>query len=148
MKSNFKKDQVKDIAEGIVEKIKGKKWTGAKVIALYGTLGVGKTTFTQSIAKILGLKKNIISPTFVIMKSYELPNNSNYINYFKKLIHIDAYRFKDENETTAINLNELMKDKNNLIIIEWPEIIEKTLNKEVFRIKLEHIDNETRSIEF
>ena len=43
---------------------------GATVVGLYGNLGSGKTTFVQSIAKILGIKEHITSPTFVIMKNY------------------------------------------------------------------------------
>src|SRR3989338_8035019 len=63
----------------------------ATIIGLYGDLGTGKTTFVQALARQAGIKRKVNSPTFVIMKNYELR-----ITNFKKLIHIDAYRLKFE----------------------------------------------------
>jgi len=60
----------------------------ATVVGLYGDLGAGKTFFTQVVAKTLGVEENIVSPTFVIEKIYELVGQK-----FSHLIHIDAYRY-------------------------------------------------------
>lgn len=53
-----------------------KKLTSGGVIALHGNLGSGKTTFVQGFAKGLGIEKKIISPTFIIMRSYVIPGPS------------------------------------------------------------------------
>ena len=61
----------------------------ATVAALQGELGAGKTTFTQEVGRILGVTENMHSPTFVIMKIYEIDWKG-----FKNLIHVDAYRIE------------------------------------------------------
>lgn len=142
------KDNLREIALSIINKIVDIKGDEAKIISIFGDLGVGKTTLTQEIGRIIGVKENIISPTFVIMKMYNLnKKQSSFINTsFDKLVHIDAYRLKDETELNQINFDVLSKDKNNLIIIEWPEIIEKSLPKNTLRILLNHKDETTRTI--
>ena len=62
----------KEIAKEFLNKIKPLKQR-ATVVGLYGEPGAGKTAFTQATAKLLGIKKKIKSPTFVIMKKYSLP---------------------------------------------------------------------------
>ena len=149
MRNNFKKEEIKNISEKILDKISKTIKTGnAKILAFSGDLGSGKTTITTEIGKHLGIKNKIISPTFVIMKIYEVDKKSKYHLFFKKLIHIDAYRFDEENDILKIGWQEIQKDKDNLIIIEWPERIAKHLNKDTYFIKLEHVDKNTRSIEF
>jgi tRNA threonylcarbamoyladenosine biosynthesis protein TsaE len=114
----------------------------AKVIGLYGNLGAGKTTFTQSVAKALGITEIITSPTFVIEKIYELTNQK-----FTHLIHIDAYRIEKPEELTSLGFQNIIGDKNNLILIEWPEKIEKIMPKHT-KISLNPTENEnSREIE-
>lgn len=91
----------------------------ATVVGLYGDLGAGKTTFTKSVAKVLGVEDTVTSPTFVIEKVYELRNQK-----FTHLIHIDAYRIEREEELLSLGWQEILKDPNNLILIEWPERVE------------------------
>lgn len=102
----------------------------ARVVGLSGDLGSGKTTFVQGVARALGIPDQITSPTFVIMKSYELPASS-----FKKMIHIDAYRLESARELEDLRFNELAHDPSNLIFIEWPERVKEILppgKKELF----------------
>ncbi|MCX6753845.1 MAG: tRNA (adenosine(37)-N6)-threonylcarbamoyltransferase complex ATPase subunit type 1 TsaE, partial [Candidatus Nomurabacteria bacterium] len=98
MKKILKANNKEQITKEIIKKaILGKK-KNATVISLSGDLGAGKTTITKEIAKQLGIKENVVSPTFVIMKIYKLKSSSKHYFNFKKLIHIDAYRIEDAKE--------------------------------------------------
>ena len=73
----------------------------ATIVALSGDLGAGKTTFVQALAKELGVDTTVQSPTYVLMKSYSLPEGLNpwgAKRRFKRLIHIDAYRLENPSE--------------------------------------------------
>jgi len=113
----------------------GPKKSEATIVGLYGDLGAGKTTFTQEVAKSLGIKGKVVSPTFVIMKSYKL------------FIHIDAYRLKNEKELEKLGWKDLISNPKNLIFIEWPENVHKILPKEHICVCLEHVSPYRRGIE-
>lgn len=91
----------------------------SKVIHLSGDLGSGKTTFVKHLGKQLGIAHNIQSPTFTLMREYDINRELSKAR-FDKLIHIDAYRFENKDEGEVLNLNDYIKG-NNLIIIEWAE---------------------------
>ena len=148
MKVKFDKKEISKISKKFLDKILKMANKKARVVALSGILGAGKTTLTQEIAKQLGIKDNIISPTFVIMKIYKTNPNSQYYSHFKKLIHIDAYRLDLPVELLKIGWQELQDDKDNLIIIEWPENVKEHLSSSTYWVKLEHIDDQTRVFEF
>lgn len=118
-----------------------KKKDKAVVIGLKGDLGSGKTTFVKGIAKALGLKQTVSSPTFVIEKIYILDNQE-----FKHLIHIDAYRLESGKELINLGWKEISNDSNNLIFIEWPERIEEILPKDAKEIQFKFINENTREI--
>ena len=120
----------------------------AKVVALSGDLGAGKTTLTQELAKLLGVKENVVSPTFIIMKIYKISSDSLYYSHFKKLIHIDAYRLDSHLELLKIGRQKLQDDKDNLIIIEWPERVSKCIPLLSFPVLLSHIKEDIREINF
>jgi len=94
-----------------------------RVIGLYGDLGAGKTTFTQELAKKLGVREHVTSPTFVIEKSYLLTSDISKKTTipFKKMVHIDAYRLNSPHELEVLGWQELIKCHDNLIVVEWPE---------------------------
>lgn len=131
------------ITEDIIKKVHDVQSDSALVITLEGDLGSGKTTLTQEIAKQLSVKENIISPTFVIMKKYEVVDKK-----FKYLIHIDAYRLEKSEELFKLGFRELLEDKNNLIIIEWPELVPDCIPKNACKIKLSHTNENTHEIDF
>ena len=112
----------------------------ATIVGLYGDLGAGKTTFTQSVAKALGVVENIVSPTFVIMKFYELSGQK-----WKKLIHIDAYRLEKSSELTNLGWQEIINNQENLVLIEWPEKVEDIMPVHT-QIHFTHVSDNTRSI--
>ncbi|MFA6397878.1 MAG: tRNA (adenosine(37)-N6)-threonylcarbamoyltransferase complex ATPase subunit type 1 TsaE [Candidatus Paceibacterota bacterium] len=124
----------------------------ATVVGLYGDLGAGKTTFTQEVANHLGIKSNITSPTFVIMKSYPLKAklSKNYnlqpITY-NLFIHIDAYRIEKNDELKKLGWADIIEDPKNIIFIEWPEKIKDIMPNDHIKIKIKHIDENTREFD-
>lgn len=112
-----------------------------QVICLQGDLGGGKTTFAKGFAKGLGIKQNITSPTFVIMKEY-LVNTKNIYKFY----HIDCYRIKSSNDIAELGLSDIIKDLHNIVLIEWAERITDILPKNCLHIKFDFIDENTREI--
>ena len=150
MKQEMKLDNLDEIAISVINESKKLSNEKASIIALNGELGAGKTTLTKVICKILGIKGNIISPTFVIMKYYDLGKNKEELlsPSIKRLIHIDAYRLNNADELLKLGFEEISRNKENLIIIEWPERVIKCLGNNVLNIKLNHKDENTRTIQF
>lgn len=96
----------------------------AALVTLSGNLGAGKTTFVQALAQALGVTEPVVSPTYVLMKSYELHNQP-----FARLVHIDAYRLASGQEFAALEPASFLLDEDALVCIEWPERIEGALPK-------------------
>ena len=123
----------------------------AVVVGLSGDLGTGKTTFTQFIAKNLGIKTKIKSPTFVIIKRYKIspvgcwtPDGASFKNFF----HIDAYRLKNEKELLYLGWKEIVSNKDNLIFIEWPENVAKIIPKKYHKVSIKHTREGHRKFKF
>lgn len=95
---------------------------GATLITLSGELGAGKTTFVKAVARALGVEKIVNSPTFVLEKIYMIPGH-----LFKRLVHVDAYRLERGADLIPLGFEELMKDPDNLILLEWPENVADAL---------------------
>lgn len=128
------------IAGGVAKKLFKK--SGPLVIALYGDLGSGKTTFAQFFAKSLGIKEKILSPTFVIMKTFGIHG----ANKFKRFVHVDTYRLKSAKDLLDLGFKKMLKDTESIILIEWPEKIEKLLPKNTVKIYFETISEKERKI--
>lgn len=94
------------------------------VITLEGDLGAGKTTFTQALAKELGIKRVVSSPTFTIMKQYE----GKYA-----LNHLDVYRLAGSDED--LGWEEIFYG-DAITIVEWAHLIEEDLPEERLEIKI------------
>lgn len=96
---------------------------GGLILALSGSLGAGKTTFVQALARVLGCKDVIKSPTFTLRNEYALPTSSANPPAYQptRLIHIDAYRIEDPREAMALGLEEDLATPGTMIAIEWPE---------------------------
>jgi len=140
MQKTFKKDEIDAVARELLGSLV--KGASATVVALAGDLGAGKTTLTQAIARALGVQETVISPTFVIMKSYaaKIPAG------FSQLVHLDAYRLESSSELERLGWAELLADPENLIIIEWPEKVPEAIPKHGHQVALSHVDEETRHI--
>lgn len=117
---------------------------GAVVLALTGELGAGKTAFVKAIAKHLGIEEHVTSPTFVIMKTYNVQPTAH--SGFKTLTHIDAYRLEGAHELDVLGWKELLADPDALITIEWPEKVPGAIPTNAHHFVFEHIDESTRKI--
>ncbi|MBP9751824.1 MAG: tRNA (adenosine(37)-N6)-threonylcarbamoyltransferase complex ATPase subunit type 1 TsaE [Candidatus Moranbacteria bacterium] len=95
------------------------------ILALRGDLGAGKTTFVQGFLEALGAEKPYVSPTFVIMKEYDLAEPSE--NGIRRIYHVDAYRMDDPEEIEKIGFEEWCADPEGIVLVEWPEKIEPLL---------------------
>ncbi len=116
----------------------GKSLKGGDIIALYGDLGAGKTVFVKGIAKGLGIKKRILSPTFVFMRSYPTAKG-------KQFIHIDLYRGQDRRDFEALGLEELFS-QNCIVVLEWAEKIAKMLPQKRIDVQIIKEDEKKRTI--
>jgi tRNA threonylcarbamoyladenosine biosynthesis protein TsaE len=139
MKKIFSKKDISAIADMVMAHIKKhRNKNDATVVALSGDLGAGKTTLVQAIAKELGIRRKLVSPTFVLLKSYKIPKGGEW----SELHHIDAYRLTDPKHIKHIRFEEISTESRNLIIIEWPEQVGKYLPKHAVKIELSHDSSE------
>lgn len=148
MKRKIKKSDINKVAKELLLKVAKIKTDKARIIAMSGDLGAGKTTLTQEISRELGIKESVVSPTFVIMKIYKTNPKDSALKSIKRLVHIDAYRLDGSKELEKIGWKKFSEDKENLIIVEWPENVKDSLNKKTHYIFLKHVDEETRIFEY
>lgn len=114
----------------------------ATILTLSGDLGVGKTAFTQALARELGITEHVTSPTFGIMARYNIVNHKKYDH----LVHIDAYRIEDRNETGPLRLEDIFTDSRTLVALEWPERIFDSIPADAITVSLESNEDEVRTI--
>jgi len=122
-----------------------KSLKGGEIIALEGDLGAGKTTLIQYLAKALNVKEKVTSPTFVLLKIYEISNKKYGL---RNLVHVDCYRLDDPQELFYLGLEEYLNKKDAVVAIEWVDKIKKYLKrfKKVIWLKIE-ILNKGRKLE-
>ncbi|HVZ76034.1 MAG TPA: tRNA (adenosine(37)-N6)-threonylcarbamoyltransferase complex ATPase subunit type 1 TsaE [Candidatus Paceibacterota bacterium] len=116
------KDELRSVAQTVLDQLPRKN--SATILALAGDLGAGKTTFTQALAREMGVEEVVQSPTYVLMKKYATTHP-----YFTTLIHIDAYRLEEPLQFSALRPEEFLGDPHTLVCIEWPERLEGVLPK-------------------
>ena len=107
-------DGIRPIALDLLERLK----TGS-IVVLVGEMGAGKTTFTQSVLRAMGIEDLEGSPTYSLINEYESP-------YFGKVYHMDLYRLNSLDEALDIGIEELLY-QNVICFIEWPEKIKELL---------------------
>ena len=107
-------------------------------IAFYGNLGSGKTTFIQGLAQGLGIKRRIISPTFIIVRHYNLKKDNFY--------HIDLYRSESNSDILGLGIDDILNDKNNIIALEWAEKMGKMLPNKRIDVYFEYLGDNKRKI--
>ena len=115
----------------------------AVVFGLSGNLGGGKTTFLQGFAKGLGIKEKITSPTFVIMRRFQVSSFK-----LQAFYHLDCYRLKNEKDVLALGWKEIISDPKNIVAVEWSEKMKKILPKNTIFINFKFINENTREIYF
>ena len=143
---------------------KSKVKSSAKVLALTGELGSGKTTFVQGLAKGFGIKTRIISPTFILMRKYnispntdreapssayhEAPSSAYHGTQYTDFYHIDLYRLERnvEKEVRNMGIEDVWNDPGNVVAIEWAEKIEKMVPKSAKWVKFENLGGDKRKL--
>ncbi len=116
----------------------------ARVLALSGQLGAGKTNFVQGFARGLGIKDVIASPTFAIMKKYRLLPASGFENFY----HIDCYRLGSGRELAVLGAEKIFGDPANIVAVEWPQVAAEILPRAAIAVDFEIAGQRCRDIEF
>ena len=126
-------DGIRPIALNLLERLK----TGS-IVVLVGEMGAGKTTFTQSVLRAMGIVDLEGSPTYSLINEYESP-------YFGKVYHMDLYRLDSLEEALDIGIEELLY-QNVICFIEWPEKINELLPDNTIWVYLRANEDLSRSI--
>ncbi|MCR4594745.1 MAG: tRNA (adenosine(37)-N6)-threonylcarbamoyltransferase complex ATPase subunit type 1 TsaE [Clostridiales bacterium] len=112
----------------------GKTLKPATVVAFYGGLGMGKTTFTRGLAKALGSDADVSSPTFAIVNDYG--GNPH-------LYHFDMYRVESWDDLYSSGFFDYL-DSGAVLAVEWSENIENALPDNTVRVTIEHGENDNQ----
>lgn len=150
----FAREIVQSITQKRLEENEVNKVKGASIIGLSGELGAGKTTFAKSFARALNIFEPIPSPTFVLARFYNIPDNpdnpdsheSHESHEFARLVHIDAYRIEDTAELEVLDWTGLQADAKNLILVEWPENMKQLFPSNVQMLSFSVVDQTTRKV--
>ena len=106
------------------------------IILITGEVGTGKTTLIKEYCKLIGVEETVNSPTYTLINEYQ--------NKRGKIVHMDLYRVKDINEINELGLFEFLE--NNIVIIEWPEIIIKMIDIKYSLINITFINEKERKL--
>ncbi|MDD5749703.1 MAG: tRNA (adenosine(37)-N6)-threonylcarbamoyltransferase complex ATPase subunit type 1 TsaE [Patescibacteria group bacterium] len=139
MKQYIVKDlqETEKVAKNLASSLKG-----GELIALSGNLGAGKTAFVKALARALGIKEEINSPTFVLLKVYDIAYKK-----VNKFVHVDCYRLRGQEDLFDIGLGDYLNYDNIIVAIEWADKI-VNLPKDAIKVHLEIVDNNQRKIIF
>lgn len=128
--------QTKDFAKRFAKLLRG-----GEIILLNGDLGAGKTTFTREVLRALGVKDEVTSPTFTIMREYHTKKFD--------IFHFDMYRIVDANEVGEFGLEDYLYSGNprSLVFIEWSENIKEILRGKFITINISLMGENSRKFE-
>jgi tRNA threonylcarbamoyladenosine biosynthesis protein TsaE len=131
MKYNFNLQDLPLVAKKLLTEVPD------KILLFYGEMGVGKTTLIKEIAKQLGVKGVINSPTFALVNEYEIK--------YDKIYHFDFYRINKEEEAMDIGIEDYFFS-DHWCFIEWPQNISSLLPTNSVKIELTKNKNESRTL--
>src|SRR3989344_4963734 len=123
--------ETEKFAEAFAREVLRLKTKRAILIGLEGELGAGKTTFAKGFARGLGIKEEIKSPTFILMRVFHFrgPTSREPRGRTSRFFHIDAYR-------DQLDFREFLKSNKNILLVEWSNKIKKFLPENYFRFVL------------
>ena len=121
--------------------------SGGEIICLSGELGAGKTTFTQGLLSGLGVEGPYTSPTFIVLrhyevKSYKVPKVESKI---RNVYHIDTYRVNSQ-DIIDLGWEEIVSNDENVTVVEWADRIRGIIPEEVVWVSFEWVDEDKRKI--
>lgn len=99
------------------------------IVCFYAEMGIGKTTFILEMLRQMGIEQPKGSPTYSLVNEY-------VTDAFGKVMHLDLYRIKDEEELYDIGFEDIVYE-NQYVFIEWPERAENILPEERIDVKIE-----------
>ena len=138
----IKEGELGEVARRLLDRVRAVDTDGARVLALTGDLGAGKTALTRAIAAELGVRDEVTSPTFVIEQIYDLYQDRDW----SRLIHIDAYRLETSEELTPLGFAEQAGDPENLIVIEWAKRVENSIPVSAVWVELKVTGEDERNV--
>lgn len=124
-------EETKAVAKDLAQKLQG-----GEILELIGDLGSGKTTFVQGLAEELGITRRVLSPTFIIRRSYQGKLN---------LEHFDFYRLSKPEDLAGLDIDEVLGAPKTVTVMEWPERVGLDL-KSATKIRFEYVDEQIRKI--
>lgn len=112
-----------------------------RLVAFYGAMGAGKTTFIKAVCDALGVTDVVNSPTFAIVNEY----------YSEKLaenvFHFDFYRIRHVDEVRDLGFDDYLRS-GCFCLMEWPELVEELLPDDIVRVTLSELPDGSRSLSF
>ena len=109
-----------------------------RVLAFYGQMGAGKTTFIAAVCKALGIEEPVNSPTFAIVNEYVADNG-------ETVYHFDCYRLNTLRDALNIGIEEYFAS-GNICFIDWAENIEELLPVDTVRVNIVVEDDGSREV--
>ncbi|HVM42064.1 MAG TPA: tRNA (adenosine(37)-N6)-threonylcarbamoyltransferase complex ATPase subunit type 1 TsaE [Gemmatimonadales bacterium] len=98
------------------------------VVAIGGELGTGKTTLVRAIARALGVREPVTSPTFALVHRYAGTGVTIY--------HVDAYRLRRAADAADLGLDDMLAEPDSVVLIEWPERLGPAMPPATLRVAL------------
>ena len=133
----YSKDEIRETAKAV--------WDAAgekKVLAFYGQMGSGKTTFIHAMCDAKSVRDTVGSPTFSIINEYAFEENGKE----KMIYHIDLYRLRDEQEAIQAGVEDCLYS-DHTCLVEWPEKIPHLLPEDALSIYITVVNETTRRLQ-
>lgn len=110
----------------------------ARVFALHGQMGAGKTTFVKAVCRELGVEDVVTSPTFALVNEYTAGDGS-------PVFHFDFYRVKSLDEVYDMGFEDYLYG-GALCLVEWPELVEGLLPRDAVAVTIRVNADGSRSV--
>lgn len=141
--------ETKQAAADLIREFGSQKRAQALVFALEGSLGAGKTNFVQGAAAALGVQRTVSSPTFVLLKRYDIaverPEVARRLR-IAALFHFDCFRVHSPEEIEELGWTDIVSDPAHVVFIEWPEKIRGLLPPHTVRVLFEEKSDNKRML--